>query len=996
MAQAAVEEPLRQAFQQAEQLYHQGRYGEAFDAYRELVERRLDRRLAGVRPWEEVDLVLVERLSELCVLFGHFEAADLLLAAGVEINRQADDRYAADYLAVKRSQVLLGQGRVEDAFAQLTTLARSLGAIDRIELSPAGLELWEAGLQWPSTDRGDRQVLLASLYWVMGRILASNGRYGEALTSFGRGLVHTRDKAPLLARQAELPLRLDAAGALLEKGELDAAAARLVEVGSQIDQERNPGFYVRSVKLRGQLGRMRGELGEALDCFDEVRRFCRRLGFDHASRTARLNLAHVLILLNQTAEAESLALDVRVEAMRTGESAHQARAELLLVLSHARRQSFGEGAVAPAVRTMQHPASAISGEAETPEARPLDLPPASNFLTFFEERTLAFQWYRRAGDWAGAGQVLSQMEVTFADTDSALVEVRLAVLRGVHAYDLGEIHAAQVQLQSAARTLRALELRPELREVLLFLSSCRELSGAGEEARTLRREAEEILSVVAGSLSEALQGLYLIDKWSAAEEHLASEIDALVELKTRALQGAWILRPFRRWKVLLHLDALLYKLDLYRGASVVQTITGMPPENGSDLDTGEPAHGGSPRSLLRRLLTHPWNRASIGFLALPDRTLIVRATWLGLDFAVVPLTRVDLRHRVRRWYQSPVRAEGVGGGRNLPPDSPIRELAATAARWREVGEGLARALLLPAILKRLPRRVQALTILPDDVLHGFPFAALSHGGQFLGERYRLTVDHRPTAGRNRWRRPSCDQALVVGVARGTREIPPLPGTRPEVEAVERWAVERGFDTSPGPLLDDDASRESVLARLPKASLWHVACHGVFAPGHPEQTGLVLVPRPNEAEVLSLPDLARLPLHRLHHVTLSSCWAADNFVLPGRLVLSLPEVLRRGGAGSVLACLWKVDDEVARAFMSSFYRHLNEHPRDEALRRARAECIANRLGVKGVDTSHPYYWAGFNLYGDPGRLHFRSQVCPAGRFSSAAPPTASRGWRTTSC
>jgi CHAT domain-containing protein len=107
---------------------------------------------------------------------------------------------------------------------------------------------------------------------------------------------------------------------------------------------------------------------------------------------------------------------------------------------------------------------------------------------------------------------------------------------------------------------------------------------------------------------------------------------------------------------------------------------------------------------------------------------------------------------------------------------------------------------------------------------------------------------------------------------------------------------------------------------------------------------------------------------LKHVTLSACWTADTFVLPGRQVISLPETLYRAGVRSVLASLWPVDDAIAVALMGRFYDYLDIHPRDEALRRAQLDCIRGKLFADSDPfTSHPVAWAGFTLTGDPGRL-----------------------------
>ena len=78
-----------------------------------------------------------------------------------------------------------------------------------------------------------------------------------------------------------------------------------------------------------------------------------------------------------------------------------------------------------------------------------------------------------------------------------------------------------------------------------------------------------------------------------------------------------------------------------------------------------------------------------------------------------------------------------------------------------------------------------------------------------------------------------------------------------------------------------------------------------------------------------------------------------------------------GARTVLASLWNVNDQATSELMIRFYKHLlSGMPKDQALQAAQRELIAgpieviNEKGEREVhDWSAPYYWAGFQLYGD---------------------------------
>jgi CHAT domain-containing protein len=255
-------------------------------------------------------------------------------------------------------------------------------------------------------------------------------------------------------------------------------------------------------------------------------------------------------------------------------------------------------------------------------------------------------------------------------------------------------------------------------------------------------------------------------------------------------------------------------------------------------------------------------------------------------------------------------------------------------------------------------------------MHAFPLAALRIDDRYLIERFALSYRARFTELSNGARRPETNglPGRVLGVA-VTRELPggfrELPQARAEAENVARWGRDRGLDADV--LIDERAGRAAVLERLSGASVAHFSCHGVSSPSRFDAWGLLLNPRADAVEVLSIRDLARQDLRRLHHVTLSACWSADVCALPGRWVISLPEAILRAGAESVLACLWEAEARISCLFSTCFYHGLAQGlPRDEALRQAQLACLENRLG-DGSDTTSPYSWALFRLHGAPGPI-----------------------------
>ena len=160
---------------------------------------------------------------------------------------------------------------------------------------------------------------------------------------------------------------------------------------------------------------------------------------------------------------------------------------------------------------------------------------------------------------------------------------------------------------------------------------------------------------------------------------------------------------------------------------------------------------------------------------------------------------------------------------------------------------------------------------------------------------------------------------------------------------------------------------SVFRRRVGPSLAGGNSHRTFRVDAPDQSGFVLV-RGGQAEVLTLRQLHALDLSRVELAVLASCWSADNFILPGRWVISLPQTLRSAAAHSVIASLWEVDDRLAPKFLARFYERLSSLSLAEALRRTQLDCLQKKL--MNFDVSSPFYWASYSLYGATGRISLR--------------------------
>jgi CHAT domain-containing protein len=931
---------LEPTLESAESLFARGAYREAGEAYRAI----LLRQLAAGASLTSSHLMAMERLADIAVISGAWAQAETLLEKLRSELYRAATRYAGDYASLQLASLQLARG----AFSAACTTIEQLSGLP--QTAPAsyddeGLRTWESLWAWPDVSYTERAGFFARYYLEVGRLAAAEGRYESASTFYKRGLQCSQVGGEHVIA---LALVLCLAGAKLEQGDLPSADAALDLLTREPNEVSQVEFAVKRLELLAKLDYLRGWLGPAKQKMERSVSLLTKPECQNAQAHTLLDFACLLVVLNQTRKATELCHRVQEIAATVNDHGLQKRAKFLLQFAAERGQSLASGvAIARSVSEMWgEKTTAETHQAESSQEGPFDLPASSNFLAMFEERSLGVFWHLGRDKPHEARTYLEELKLIFAEsTDSLLIRTRLAYLDCVVGYYEGHWDKVQANLERICPILRKMGLKPELWQSLRLLSWCNYQLGYEVDGGQYARQADELQASMADTLTGVDRAMFELNKWTATEEAIAAEIVALTEMK-QAIQA---LRGWRRWKrpwlklrQLLKLGRLLdtvdrYKADIFRNA--VQ-----------DSATRQTV---APLSILRRLLTQPRDRATCLFVVLPDRLLVVRASWLDLDFGVSSVTRIQIRDWVARWHEA------------------VRDIDSRAGR--NAAENLSDALQLTPLLRSLPARVRRVTFVPDDSLHGVPFAALRHQpldatgepltSRWLVEDYALSVDAEWSTERGKL--SSHGNTLAVSIPREPADPRALPHVYDECASIVEWLTSIGMHADH----ISNVGRDEVLSRLPRARLVHMACHGVFQPDQPDGSGLELMSSNGREEVLSIRNLAALDLHNIEHITLSACWSADNFILPGRWIISLPEVLIRSGVRSVLGSLWSVEDNFAVAFTADFYRNLHDGlRRDEALQKSQLRCLRRELSSSlAAEITDPFYWAGFVLRGDAGRV-----------------------------
>ena len=257
-------------------------------------------------------------------------------------------------------------------------------------------------------------------------------------------------------------------------------------------------------------------------------------------------------------------------------------------------------------------------------------------------------------------------------------------------------------------------------------------------------------------------------------------------------------------------------------------------------------------------------------------------------------------------------------------------------------------------------------------------------------------------------------------------FPPLPGTADEVVAIAA-AWDATGPRFPATVLRRGQAVESALRRqVAQARYLHLATHGFFLPEPPGGAGRgvgALVQALPALQGLAPADAGQLPptlrsglalaganraplglrpagdtgddgiwtalevggsdLSRVELVVLSACETGLGQSAGGEGLLGLQRAFQAAGARTVLASLWKVNDDATRALMVEFYRNLwtRRLGRLESLRAAQLALLRGTLPAaasggrdRGVGALVPIarptpgrlppaFWAGFVLSGD---------------------------------
>ena len=275
--------------------------------------------------------------------------------------------------------------------------------------------------------------------------------------------------------------------------------------------------------------------------------------------------------------------------------------------------------------------------------------------------------------------------------------------------------------------------------------------------------------------------------------------------------------------------------------------------------------------------------------------------------------------------------------------------------WRAPLRTLHAALIAPVEESGLLARKTRLTLAPHAELHYLPFAALIDRatGRYLVERYEIVMTPSAAASmvlEKRESRPATSWALAYAPRPEA-----LPASREEVTALARLSGRTARIA-----VGREATEEAFRRDAPTSRVIHLATYGVLNKQNPLFSYVELAPGGTEDGRLEVHEVFGMRL-TADLVVLSACQTAlgsgaISDVPAGDDWVGLVRAFLHAGATRVVASLWVVQDQPTAVLMQPFYQSY------ERLGAAAALATAQRALLAMPATTHPFYWAGFEVVG----------------------------------
>jgi len=563
--------------------------------------------------------------------------------------------------------------------------------------------------------------------------------------------------------------------------------------------------------------------------------------------------------------------------------------------------------------------------------------------------------------------------------DSAISEEALAYLRMANSY------SALEQKRDAERCYKtALSLSESTKETAAQILCLLGLSGFYREREEFERALplqKQALNLAAQTQSPDLEWnaelelgktYYALNEIDHAQQAYESALEKVEKSRTKISADAWKMSFFAARQevydriLLLHLKArrdtrtALYYSERSRARLILDMM-------------GERSHGGAPTVLDAPILADVQTAMNSGvtfveYKVLPNQIVVWAIKKDTLHSAVISVPMHELATVIQDFLNS-IGASELEAFRARYAKEPQRLFETSLS----IGERLYKILITPIEKYLSPQ--ETIYIIPDDVLHYLPFAALSTSGKFLLEKYKIAYIPSLSIYRQLTKRQNDLAQLgeppkVFIIGNPTEDL-----DNSENEAKVIAGLFKGSQLR----LRSQAIKSVVMNDLQsQVDYFHFAGHCQINEKNPMRSALLLFghhrakglfasngnePVDDEG-MLTVQDLMNCSVAHIELATLSACETALGKILKGEGMTGFNHALLGSGISTLVLSLWKINDRHSADLMENFYRYLvtGSYTKLEALRQAQLDKIAWCRNDDVIKYPFPYFWASYILNG----------------------------------
>ena len=257
----------------------------------------------------------------------------------------------------------------------------------------------------------------------------------------------------------------------------------------------------------------------------------------------------------------------------------------------------------------------------------------------------------------------------------------------------------------------------------------------------------------------------------------------------------------------------------------------------------------------------------------------------------------------------------------------------------------------------------SLTIIPDTPIYSLPFETLSYKSHYLiqekaihySSHLRFAFFKGDQASHKEVKAtifaPAYPKSNRAGANRNSATF--LEGAQKEAKVLETLFPSEAF-------IGSNATKANFITHKSKGNILHLAMHASLDDDEPVFSHFNF----SNDEKLFLEELYGLNIP-VDLAVLSACNTAVGKEDGSLSMVSLHRAFSFSGTKAAVASLWEVPDATTSRIMIAFYNHLKDgKTKSVALQMAKNEYLTT---VENPKLRHPYYWAGFILYGSDAPL-----------------------------